>query len=108
MFKLLKKLFGKSDVLEEYLVYCLKIENPIGQVRVFVINGEPNKYRFEWKTPTESHSFITRRYLTAYLPSDELQTGMYDKLVNKKFNLNISFEPKHKQGTSRDSEQSNL
>lgn len=108
MFKTLKKLVTKLTNNEEHLVYSLQVQYPPGHVRVFVIKGRSNRYRFEWKTETESHSFITRRFLTEYPPVDELQTGMYDKLVNKKFNLRITFEPKHRQGTQRDSEQSNL
>lgn len=108
MLALLKKLFKRKPPTEEHMVYSQLLNEAESRIRVYVIKSEPSKYRFEHKTDQGSTSFVTRRFLTDYLPAEELQTGMYDKLVSKKFNLEITFKPNHNQGTLRDSKQSNL
>lgn len=89
--KLIRKLFVRDE--EELLVYLLPLPLSDGEIRVYILKDEPGKYKFEHRTKDESHSFKVRRFLTSKPAVEELQTGLYDKVLSKKFDMNISLIP---------------
>lgn len=86
-----RKLFLRDE--EELLIYRKPLPLSDGEIRVYILKNEIGKYKFEHKTKDESHSFKTRRYLTNKPAVEELQLGLYDKVLSKKFDMNISLIP---------------
>lgn len=94
MFHRLKKLLtiGGTPQGTDRMVYSMRLGNAIEHIDVYLNDKRPNKYKFVYVNGVKEQSFTTRRYLLNLHPGEEITTGMYDKVVSKRFNKDISFK----------------
>lgn len=96
MLNILKKIVQKyrNKDKEEWMIYSILMDDDVSRVRVYIIKDSPAKFRFEYTSGNMKTSFVTRRYLTETDPIEEIQKGIYDRIVSKTFGINISFKLK--------------